>query len=237
MIDGQDGLIHTEGVDFTRGQSGGDGRVVVILLECDITLPCRRIECIFVKPGSVDDAVVDHRLNEGHGGSRSGRYADLLAEQVLQFRDAGILLDQDADVVFIVRCGEIPALLSLIGDGESRKYTVDVAGVKKFCSGSRRDGCKFRLNAKVLGDIFGKRDLKSGILAGNGVLEAEALDGILDADSQLAGIDDLLGIRSDHGFRFGTRLGACFGLSGESRHCHGTYRHCACCRHCQHTSC
>lgn len=99
---------------------------------------------------------------------------DLLVYQVCQGADAALILYQYGYIVCKIRSGEIPALLSLIGDGESSQYTVNIAGIQKLGSGSCGYGGELYIHAKALCDLLSQADLQSGILTGQGILEAKA---------------------------------------------------------------
>ena len=192
LVNSQNGLIYTEGIYFTGTQCGGDCRVVIILLERDSGSPQCGIKGICIKAAAIDQACIDHSLYQCLCGSGSGGYTDLLVYQVCQGADAALILYQYGYIVCKIRSGEIPALLSLIGDGESSQYTVNIAGIQKLGSGSCGYSGELYIHAKALCDLLSQADLQSGILTGQGILEAKAYYCIFNADSQYTTVYDCL---------------------------------------------
>ena len=85
---------------------------------------------------------------------------------------------------------EVPSLLALLGDGEGGQNSVDVAGVQQLATGGGGNGGELHVHTEVLCDHLCKAVLETGILTGEGILKAEALHGILDADLQDAAVHD-----------------------------------------------
>ena len=229
MVDREDGLVDAEGIDFTSGKCRRDGWVIIVLLEAYAIGPGCRVKCLRIESVTGQHLVIDHCGHERLRRGGAGGNADNLILQTCEICDTGILLYEYADVIGIVRCGEIPALLTLIGDGEGREYAVDITGVEKLGSGRCGNGGELYVHAEVLRDILCEGNLHTGILTRQRILIAEALNGILYTDAKDATIDDGLCISTDLRRSIAT-LGCCGGrlCSGCRRFSICSGRRCGC---------
>ena len=214
LVDGQNGLIHAEAVHLTGAQCGADGGIIVVLTEGDAILPGVGVEGLGIKALAGEDALVDHLLHQSTGGGRAGGNAHHLVLQVSQRLDAGGILHQHADVVGVVGGREIPTLPALLGDGKGSQHAVDIAGIQQFAAGGGGNGGELYVYAQMLRDHLCQTVLQTGILAGEGILKAETLDGVLDTYLQHTAVDDCLHIRRNS-------LGGSCCAAGSGRGCGG----------------
>ena len=194
LVDGEDGLIDAEALHFACAQCGADGGIVVVLTEGDAILPSVGVEGVGVEVCAVQHALVDHGLDQSTSGGGAGGDAHDLVLQVSQTLDAGGVLHQNGNVVGIVGGGEVPGLLALFGDGEGSQNGVDVAGVQQLAAGGGGNCGELNVHAEVLCDHLCEAVLEALVLAGEGILEAEALNCVLDAHFQDTAVHDGLSV-------------------------------------------
>ncbi len=117
----------------------------------------------------------DHGLDQSTSGGGAGGNAHDLVLQVSQTLDAGGVLHQNGNVVGIVwEVEKSQVFLRSFGDGEGSQNGIDVAGVQQLAAGGGGNCGELNVHAEVLCDHLCEAVLEALVLAGEGILEAEA---------------------------------------------------------------